>query len=250
MPRIEQQDKQAQVLAQLATVSDPELDEAVTELGFIQEVRIREEERVSIQFRLPTYWCAPNFAFLMASDMRQSVARLPWVKEVTVELRDHCCAEEINQGIAAGQTFSQSFPGEASEDLEELRDCFRQKAFQGRQERLLRALLGAGHPAQSLARLTIRDLEAMRAGEPEERRRLIDRYLSIRQTLPHSPGTPQDWAFLTVAGAPLTTEGMPAYLRELRRVRVSIELNRTFCRGLLQTRYGLSPAEMPLDADE
>ena len=77
-------DRAEQVNACLATVMDPELDESVTELGFITEVVLQGEGEVRIGFRLPTYWCATNFAYLMADDMRRAVQALPWVTKVEV----------------------------------------------------------------------------------------------------------------------------------------------------------------------
>jgi metal-sulfur cluster biosynthetic enzyme len=70
-------DRVSEVLARLATVSDPELDESVTELGFVTDVEVATGGAVRIGFRLPTYWCAANFAFLMAEDMRLAAASLP-----------------------------------------------------------------------------------------------------------------------------------------------------------------------------
>ena len=75
----------AQVQACLATVVDPELDESVTELGFITEVELPSEGEVRVGFRLPTFWCAANFAFLMADDMRRALLELPWVTKVDVQ---------------------------------------------------------------------------------------------------------------------------------------------------------------------
>jgi metal-sulfur cluster biosynthetic enzyme len=83
------------VWSALGTVTDPEIDESVTSLEFVTSVRIESGNKVHIEFRLPTYWCAPNFAFLMASDMRDAVAELPWVENVTVRLLDHFSAELI-----------------------------------------------------------------------------------------------------------------------------------------------------------
>jgi hypothetical protein len=40
-------------------------------------------------------------------------------------------------------------------------------------------------------------------------------------------------------GAPLSEERLPGWLRFARTVRVSIEGNAGFCRGLLETRYGV-----------
>ena len=89
-----------EVWSALGTVTDPEIDESVTSLNFVTSVQIQPGNEVRIEFRLPTYWCAPNFAFLMASDMRDAVTELPWVEKVTVELLDHFSADLINRGIA------------------------------------------------------------------------------------------------------------------------------------------------------
>ena len=74
--------RESEVWRQLGTVNDPELDESVTELRFVTAVAVSPAGAVDVTFRLPTYWCAANFAFLMAEDMRQAVASLPWVTEV------------------------------------------------------------------------------------------------------------------------------------------------------------------------
>ena len=64
------------VWTRLDMVSDPELDQSVAEMGFVNSVEIGAGGAVRISFRLPTFWCAPNFAFLMAHDMREAVERL------------------------------------------------------------------------------------------------------------------------------------------------------------------------------
>src|SRR6516225_10795943 len=110
-----------EVWTALASVTDPEIDESVTSLEFITSVGIEFGNRVHISFRLPTYWCAPNFAFLMASDMRDAVAELPWVGRVTVELLDHFSAVLINRGVALKQDFRDAFPGETDDDLRSIR---------------------------------------------------------------------------------------------------------------------------------
>src|ERR1700730_17024006 len=92
-------DRVAQVWTRLQSVTDPELDESVTDLGFVTRVEVDADGQVQIGFRLPTYWCAANFAFLMADDMRRAVAGLPWVTKVTVELGEHMYAAEINGGV-------------------------------------------------------------------------------------------------------------------------------------------------------
>jgi metal-sulfur cluster biosynthetic enzyme len=69
-------DREEEVWSALNAVSDPEIDESVVSLDFVTAIKIDSDNRVGIDFRLPTYWCAPNFAFLMASDMRDAVTVL------------------------------------------------------------------------------------------------------------------------------------------------------------------------------
>ena len=140
------------VWSALGTVTDPEIDESVTSLEFITSVRIESGKKVHIEFRLPTYWCAPNFAFLMASDMRDAVAELPWVENVTVRLLDHFSADLINRSVALRQDFRDAFPGETDDDLSEIREKFLGKAFERRQELLIRQLLANGYSATSITR--------------------------------------------------------------------------------------------------
>ena len=78
----------ARVLNALAGVRDPELDESLTELGFVGEVRI-DGDAVTVSLRLPTYFCAPNFAFLMVDDARAAVLALDGVGDVRIVLEDH-----------------------------------------------------------------------------------------------------------------------------------------------------------------
>ena len=68
--------RESEVLACLDSVTDPELDEPVTDLGFVEEVTVGADGAVSIDFRLPTFWCAANFAYMMAEDMRDAVCRV------------------------------------------------------------------------------------------------------------------------------------------------------------------------------
>src|SRR5271154_379451 len=138
-------DRKEEVWSALDAVTDPEIDESVVSLDFVTEVKIDSESRVEIDFRLPTYWCAPNFAFLMASDMRDAVAALGWVKSVSVKLSDHFSADMINRSVALRQDFRDAFPGETDGDLSSVRQKFLGIAFERRQELLLRYLVGHGH---------------------------------------------------------------------------------------------------------
>jgi len=49
--------------ATLGTVRDPELDEPVTELGFVASATVSCDGVATVHLRLPTYFCAPGFAF-------------------------------------------------------------------------------------------------------------------------------------------------------------------------------------------
>ena len=217
----------------LETVIDPELDESVTELGFVTRVEVDADEHVRIDFRLPTYWCAANFAFLMADDMRIAVAALPWVRKVTVGLGEHMYADEINRGVAAGQSFQATFGSEASGELEEVRRTFMVKAFQRRQEALLTYLLDLGHEPATLLQLTVAELAALHCDLAGSR--LLVRYLERR---PVVRARTDELAFVDQDGASLDAGQIHAYLRALRRVGVNAEFNSALCRGLLATRYG------------
>ena len=106
-------DRQAQIWACLRDVMDPELDESVIDLNFVTRADVDAKDRVHIEFRLPTYWCAANFSFLMADDMRRSISALDWVKGVSVVLGEHMYADKINAGLALGRSFQETFGAEA-----------------------------------------------------------------------------------------------------------------------------------------
>ena len=221
-----------EVLACLDRVNDPELDESVTSLGFVTGVSVSDDGRVEIGFRLPTYWCAANFAFLMADDMRTEVGRLPWVTGVGVELGAHMYADTINTAMARGQSFQEAFAAEADGDLDALRQVFFVKAFQRRQMVLLDHLLAAGHSPDSLVALTIADLRSQFGNKEAQ---LLERYLERRGVVgPDGPDAP---AFVNEHGHSVTAGDFPAHRRTLRRVSVNVEFNGALCRGLLAARF-------------
>ena len=222
-------DRVAQVQACLATVMDPELDESVTELGFVTEIEVLEDGEVRIGFRLPTYWCAANFAFLMADDMRVAVQSLPWVTRVDVRLHEHMYADAINLGVAQGRGFQASFGGAADGDLEGLRRTFMLKAFQRRQAALLQHLLDKGEPPGALVAMDTATLQCLPLdAEGEE---LVERYLERR-----SMADGGDLAFVDTEGRAIAADALSGHLRDLRRVGVNAEFNGALCRGLLSVR--------------
>ncbi|GAA2209656.1 iron-sulfur cluster assembly protein [Nonomuraea monospora] len=204
--------------AALATVRDPELDEPITELGFVGSAELRDGH-ASVRLRLPTYFCAPNFAYLMVADALDAVRAAPGVTSAEVRLVDHFAAEEINAGAALGGGFAGAFPGEASGELDGLRLTFRRKAYLAGLDRVVRrwgrlARLGEVPDGPELAGLVRRRAEL---------------------GLDCSPGSP---LLLDERGRPIPEEEAERRLRFARTVRVSIEGNAGLCRGLLRTRYG------------
>lgn len=89
------------VLDALASVRDPELDESITELGFVTDVGVVAGD-VRVLLRLLTYFCAVNFAYLMVADAKAAVAGVPGAVNVVVELADHFTGSEISDAVACG----------------------------------------------------------------------------------------------------------------------------------------------------
>ncbi len=226
----------SEIWDRLHHVTDPELDESVTELGFVTSVEVDAMDHVHIQFRLPTYWCAANFAFMMADDMRAAVRALPWVRGVNVVLGEHMYADKINRGISQGLSFQQTFGSEATADLSEVRRTFLLKAFQRRQEALLSQLMARGYTAEQLVTMILADVQALVV--EKEGQDLVGRYLERREIVgPCSPDAP---AFLSAEGRRLPAEGLEVYVRGLRRVGVNAEFNGALCRGLLSARFDMT----------
>src|ERR1700752_460668 len=149
-PDDELQARRRQVWSCLDGVMDPELDESVTELNFVTKADVDANNRVHIRFRLPTYWCAANFSFLMADDMRRAVSALDWVEGVSVVLGEHMYADKINAGLAKGLSFQETFGAEADGNLDDLRQTFLVKAFQRRKVALLIPLIWMGHSPETI----------------------------------------------------------------------------------------------------
>ena len=146
--------------AALGAVIDPELDEPITDLGFIRSLVVDEDGAVELHLRLPTSFCAPNFAYLMASDAKDVLERLAWTAGVVVELDDHHDSQIINAGLAADAGYRGTFGHEAENDLEELRATFVRKAHTAAMERCLTALLRADSDRriEELGAVRLRDL--------------------------------------------------------------------------------------------
>ena len=234
-------ERQAEIWACLQGVMDPELDESVADLNFVTKADVDSKNRVHIEFRLPTYWCAANFSFLMADDMRRAVSALDWVKGVSIVLGEHMYADKINAGLAKGLSFQETLGTEADGNLDDLRQTFLVKAFQRRQVALLNHLIGVGHLAETIVSLTLTELGCLPVDDEGEK--LVRRYLE-RRAVVGSLRT-DVLAFVDAGGARLNTDSLAGYVSSLRRVGVNAEFNSALCRGLLSVRFDLETPFVP-----
>ena len=210
---------------------DPELDESVTSLGFVSSCSVTPEGEARVSMRLPTYFCAPNFAFLMVADAYDAVSGVFGVRHTEVVLEDHFAADAINAGVAARSGFVQSFDGLATGELDELRADFVRKAVLAGSDRVCRPLLAAGRTLEDLAEMTLGDTPASAD---------LDRLRSRRAEL----GLPADddapLLVDAVTGAAIGIEGLSTHLHRTRLTRVNTEANGSMCRGMLTHRYDTS----------
>jgi metal-sulfur cluster biosynthetic enzyme len=229
----------------LDVVIDPELDEPITDLGFVRWVSLGDAGAggigLEVHLRLPTSFCAPNFAYLMASDAKDALVALPGVEHVVVELDDHHDSDIINRGLAADAGYVGTFRHEADSDLEELRAAFHRKAHTAAMERALTQLLRARPELQEsqVGAVVVGDLPA-----DDVTASLLRRRTTIG--LGNHPSAPVLVDHLGIGYAP---EAVPLALRRARSTRISIDGNAHFCRGLLATRYPGSEAEQSVRPD-
>ncbi|WP_324644452.1 iron-sulfur cluster assembly protein [Pseudarthrobacter sp. LT1] len=222
----------------LAAVLDPELDEPITDLGFVRSIevtRAADGTEVTVHLRLPTSFCSPNFAYLMASDSKDAIAPLPGVVRVVVELDDHHDSALINAGLAADAGYRGTFGHEAEDSLDGLRLMFRRKAHTAAMERCLTEQLRTD-PALTEANVGTAQLGDLPAGRTKDA--LVRRRMAL--------GLPTEPAAVVLVdhdGRPYPAEQVPMALRRARSTRISIDGNAHFCRGLLRTRYEGSGAD-------
>ena len=255
---------EAQVYAAIADVLDPELDEPLVKLGFIDHVQVAGPD-VTVVFKLPTYWCAPNFAYLMAADLRSKVRALPGVRTTRVMLLDHCAEDEITTGVNMGRSFAEAFAGDVTEDedLEDLRRIFLRKGFLMRQDVLLRQMLKVGLDEATIINLRVADL-------------IVDEVADIT-CVTTSTGTVRlenmgqkaavylrkggilgllqkvdDRLIVDDQGQAVPPGGLQGFLRRSRSIRLNIMFNTSMCKGLFRTRYegaGSSEAHRDQEGD-
>ncbi len=234
------------IFKRLEKVLDPELDEPILKLGFVKSIEA-ESDHLTIELHLPTYWCAPNFSYMMAEDTRRELLTVQGLSDVTVRLKDHFAARTIEASVNAGKSFSQAFPDEASENLCQLSDLFLRKGYIRRQERLLRNLKSAGLSFEEIAAQRIGDLyfkdescqirrndgRICDVGAAEVAQQYFQRRAELN--LDCSPTAP---LIIDLRGEKVTAEQLEEYLIRARTVRVALQANGSFCAAVLAARKG------------
>lgn len=234
----------ALILERLQRVLDPELDEPVLQLGFIESLHVHEGH-ATVALHMPTSWCAVNFVYMMAEDIRHALLAVESIHAVTIRVGDHFAAPAIETGVNAGTPFAEAFAAEGGGDLVTLRETFLQKGFTSRQERVLRDLKEAGLTAADICALRIGDLsfvgdaclahcagrQPVEVGPADTSRRYLQRRGDLG--LDDSPTGP---LITDLQDQPLTVERLEEHWTRARTVRLSLEANGAFCRAVLDAR--------------
>lgn len=229
--------KRQEISSVLDNVLDPELDASVAELGFANITSI-EDTCVTIELRLPTFFCSANFAWIMCSDAKVAVEKLYWVTDAKIVLLDHFAMKKINHGVQHGLSFDEVFGLSKVENFEKMRIAFKEKAFAKRQAELLNALRKLKIDHERICSLSVPQLRLLKnkAKSQTEFSELIERYLDIRLEI-FEKGKLPEFAITRTNGSPLDQDEVLDYLREVRRISGSILANGEMCRILMKERY-------------
>ncbi|WP_255152748.1 iron-sulfur cluster assembly protein [Halorarius halobius] len=138
-------------------VHDPELDRSIVELQYVESIEI-DHGAVTVAFVLPTAWCSPAFAWMMATGIRDEVAELSGATSVTVRLLDHMHGDEITTGVNQRRSFESVFE-DAEDGIEAVRRKLDEKARFARQHSALTTLQQAGLDPDQIAPLTRADVD-------------------------------------------------------------------------------------------
>jgi metal-sulfur cluster biosynthetic enzyme len=227
----------------LDRVTDPELDTSIVELGYVDAVEV-DGERVTVAITLPTAWCSPAFAWMMATDARDEVESLAGVTTARVVLRDHVHGDEITGGVNTRRSFAETFP-DADGGVAEIRATLDEKARLARQHDAVDALLEAGLDPEQVVGLTRADLGL--ESDPAAVY-LPDRSMAV--TVPREPlasylrkasatgrvTDPGDRLFRTPEGDPIPPERFELVRRRTRLAQVNMSGQAGLCEGLNEVR--------------
>lgn len=234
----------ADALRALSSVTDPELDEPITDLGFVKNVSI-EDGVVSVDIATSTFWCSPNFVYMMLEDARDAISRVPGVRTVRVHLEGHHDAAKINEAINGGKSFSECYGPEAEGDIGELNKRFREKALRSRLYGIATTLAKYGVTRDELISLKLDDVKlegskvrvrsggrTLEVADPSDAGR-IARYLSFLERLRLRDGRLVIW---DLEGTSPEKGELDSFLSRSRSVRFSFGFNAELCRALLKSR--------------
>ncbi|WP_254820808.1 iron-sulfur cluster assembly protein [Haloglomus halophilum] len=238
----------AAVRERLDRVHDPELDQSIVELEYVDSITI-DDGRVTVSFVLPTAWCSPAFAWMMATGIRDEVGALPDVESVTVDLRDHMHGEDITRGVNEELAFETVF-ADAEDGVEAVRRKLDEKARFARQFAAMTALQDAGVDPAQITALTRADLDLSFA---EDRAAVTVRDGALSVTVPREPlaeylekaratGLVTDGSdplFADRGGRPLSPDEFEAVRWDARVARSNIEGQAAICASLHEARNGV-----------
>ena len=238
----------------LDRVTDPELDESIVSLGYIDDIEIHESE-VRVAFTLPTAWCSPAFAWMMATDARDEVETLPGVEEATVFLQEHMHDSEINRGVKRRLAFDEVFP-DADGGVEAIRATLDDKARLARQFDAIEALLGANLTQEQIAEFRVADLTLETQALVFVRGRSVaipanPDPLEAYLTKARDTGVLEDdhdELFRTPEGEPIPVDRFELVRRRCRLAKVNMGGQESVCDALADARHAenrppLSPAD-------
>ncbi|ELY50124.1 iron-sulfur cluster assembly protein [Natronorubrum bangense] len=245
----------AAVRDRLDRVTDPELDRSIVDLEYIDSIEI-DGGRVSVTFTLPTAWCSPAFAWMMAVDARDEVESLQAVETARITLAEHMHETEINRGVNERLSFADAFP-DADGDVEAVRRELDEKARVARQYDAVETLLEAGLDAETIVDLRLRDLEP-NTTQPDRTETATDDdtvaiYVADRSFAVSVPATslerylekaretslvtdPDDRLFRTPEGEPIDSESFELVHQRGRLAQVNMSSQGGICDGLREAR--------------
>src|SRR5438132_12894748 len=251
MAEIAQGDLKERVLRALSTVTDPELDEPITDLGFVKDLSVSKDGEVSVDLVTSTFWCSPNFVYMMLEEARDVVANLPGISEVRVRLEGHHDADRISAGITAGQSFSECYESEAAGNLEALNRMIRTRALRSRLYSMAAAMGRSGVTPAQLLGLSRSDIAAAgttflvtsrgtthRISDPADVQR-VARYLSFLDGLNRAADGPL--VIWDLDGTRPREEELTSMLTLARASQSNFSLNAELCRALLSARLAREP---------
>ena len=231
------------VMERLDRVEDPELARSIVELDYVDRVEI-DADRVRVTFTLPTAWCSPAFAWMMAVDARDEVDDLEWVREARIELHDHMHGEEITAGVNARDAFGETFP-DADGGVAEVRATIADKARVSRQREAIESLLAAGVDPAQVVDLDRGDVTldgddahvALDGLSVVVDRESIAEYLRRADASGHVT-TDDDTLFLTPEGGPIPADRLDLVQKRSRLADVNMGGQGAVCDALHRARHG------------